>query len=136
MFYNSELSIFRDLNSNKISYIVEDVGNVFSALTQLQKLGIAFNHIKSINKNAFTGLSMLMELDLTGNNITSIQENAFLPLKGLNALKMNTSKCLKLTLQLIYWALNHPKPDSSSLIPDYYRSWSEFLDIFALPKFW
>jgi Leucine-rich repeat (LRR) protein len=71
---------------------VEDATGIFVPLTQLQKLGIAHNQIKSINKNAFVGLSQVTELDLTGNNVTSIQENAFSSMTlTLKTLKMNTS---------------------------------------------
>jgi len=83
---------WRELNSNKISYIVEDIGGAFSSLGQLLKLNLAHNGIKSINQNAFTGLARVTDLDLTGNNITSIQENAFFPMSSLNKLKMNTRK--------------------------------------------
>lgn len=72
--------------------MVEDFNGAFVPLTQLMKLGLAHNQIKSINKNAFKGLSQIKEIDLTGNNITSIQENAFLPTPNLVKLKMNTGK--------------------------------------------
>lgn len=72
--------------------MVEDINGAFSSLSQLWKLSLAHNKIKSINQNAFTGLVNLAELDLTGNNVTTIQENAFLPMPNLNKLKMNTRK--------------------------------------------
>ncbi|XP_011502166.1 PREDICTED: leucine-rich repeats and immunoglobulin-like domains protein 3 [Ceratosolen solmsi marchali] len=81
-----------ELSSNKISLFVEDATGIFVPLNQLQKLTIAHNQIKSINKNAFNGLSQVTELDLTGNNVTSIQENAFSSMSlALKTLKMNTS---------------------------------------------
>jgi len=81
------------MNFNKISYIVEDALGMFVPLTQLQRLGLAHNQIKSIHQNAFNGLSKLTEIDLVGNNITSIQENAFSPMaSSLTNLKMNSSK--------------------------------------------
>lgn len=81
------------MNSNKISYMVEDALGMFLPLVQLQKLGLAHNQIKSIHQNAFNGLSKLAELDLIGNNITSIQENAFSTMAStLINLKMNSSK--------------------------------------------
>lgn len=76
---------------------MEDAIGTFLSLTQLQKLGIAHNQIKSIHKNAFNGLTQLTELDLTGNNVTSIQENAFSPMAAtLTTLKMNTSEFFKI----------------------------------------
>lgn len=72
--------------------MVEDISGAFSPLSQLWKLGLAHNKIKSINQNAFTDLSHVIELDLIGNNITSIQENAFLSMSSLSKLKMNTGK--------------------------------------------
>jgi len=77
--------------------MVEDIGGAFSPLSQLWKLGLAHNKIKSINQNAFTGLIRVNELDLIGNNVTSIQENAFFPLSSLKKLKMNTRE-LKMSL--------------------------------------
>ncbi|XP_012221587.2 leucine-rich repeats and immunoglobulin-like domains protein 3 [Linepithema humile] len=79
-----------ELNFNKISYMVEDISGVFSPLSQLSKLGLAHNKMKSLNQNAFAGLSRVTELDLIGNNVTSIQENAFLPMTSLIKLKINT----------------------------------------------
>ena len=71
---------------------MEEAIGIFVPLRNLQKLGIAYNQIKSIHKNAFTGLQQVSELDLIGNNITSIQENAFSPMAStLTVLKMNTS---------------------------------------------
>ena len=70
--------------------MVEDINGAFVPLSQLLKLGLAYNQIKSINKNAFNGLLQITELDLTGNNITSIQENTFLTMPNLIKLKMNT----------------------------------------------
>lgn len=84
------MDFFRELNNNKISYMVEDITGAFVALEHLLKLGLASNQIKSVNKNAFTGLVSLTELDLVGNNITSIQENAFASMPSLAKLKMNT----------------------------------------------
>ncbi|XP_011876222.1 PREDICTED: leucine-rich repeats and immunoglobulin-like domains protein 3 [Vollenhovia emeryi] len=99
-----------ELNSNKISYMVEDINGAFSPLSQLWKLGLAHNRIKSINQNAFTGLSHLVELDLIGNNITSIQENAFLSMSNLSKLKMNTGALVcDCGLQwLSMWLREHP----------------------------
>ncbi|XP_014478669.1 PREDICTED: leucine-rich repeats and immunoglobulin-like domains protein 3 isoform X2 [Dinoponera quadriceps] len=87
--YTTNLRIL-ELNANKVSYIVEDFSGAFSSLSQLWKLNLAHNKIKSINQHAFTGLVRLAELDLTGNNVTTIQENAFLPMSSLSKLKMNT----------------------------------------------
>lgn len=84
--------VYRELNSNKVSYMVEDINGAFSSLSQLRKLSLAHNKIKSINHYAFTGLVSLAELDLIGNNVTTVQENAFLPMPNLNKLKMNTRK--------------------------------------------
>lgn len=81
--------------------MVEDIGNAFSPLDQLWKLGLAHNKIKSIQKDAFTGLSRVNELDLIGNNVTSIQENAFFPMSSLNKLKINTRE-LKIKFYFIY----------------------------------
>ncbi|XP_051173855.1 leucine-rich repeats and immunoglobulin-like domains protein 3 [Leptopilina boulardi] len=89
-FNNTQSLQVLELNSNKISYMVEDFSGAFVPLTQLMKLGLAHNQIKSINKNAFKGLSQVTEIDLLGNNITSIQENAFSPTPNLIKLKMNT----------------------------------------------
>lgn len=81
------------MNSNKISYIVEDALGMFVPLSQLKTLGLAHNQIKSIHQNAFNGLSKLGILDLNGNNITSIQENAFYTMGStLTNLTMNSSK--------------------------------------------
>ncbi|XP_015122758.1 leucine-rich repeats and immunoglobulin-like domains protein 3 isoform X1 [Diachasma alloeum] len=82
-----------DLNNNKISDMIEDITGAtgaFVSLNELSRLGLAFNQIKSINRNAFVGLKQLDELDLLGNNITSIQENAFTSMPRLSKLKMNT----------------------------------------------
>ncbi|XP_043503769.1 leucine-rich repeats and immunoglobulin-like domains protein 3 [Polistes fuscatus] len=79
-----------DLNSNKISYMVEDFNGAFSPLSNLWKLGLAHNKIKSVNRNAFIGLSHVTELDLSGNDITSIQENAFITMPDLKTLKLNS----------------------------------------------
>ncbi|KAL2724374.1 leucine-rich repeats and immunoglobulin-like domains protein 3 isoform X1 [Vespula squamosa] len=79
-----------DLNSNKISYMVEDINGAFGPLSNLWKLGLAHNKIKSVNRNAFIGLSRVTELDLSGNNITSIQENAFNTMPDLKKLKLNS----------------------------------------------
>ncbi|XP_032681212.1 leucine-rich repeats and immunoglobulin-like domains protein 3 [Odontomachus brunneus] len=87
--YTTNLRIL-ELNSNKVSYMVEDINGAFSSLSQLWKLSLAYNKVKSINQNAFTGLISLAELNLIGNNVTTIQENAFLPMPNLNKLKMNT----------------------------------------------
>ncbi|XP_011308382.1 leucine-rich repeats and immunoglobulin-like domains protein 3 [Fopius arisanus] len=82
-----------DLSNNKISDMIEDITRVtgaFVSLSQLSRLSLAVNQIKSINRNAFVGLKQLDELDLLGNNITSIEENAFTSMPRLSKLKMNT----------------------------------------------
>lgn len=83
-----------ELNENRISYMVEDINGAFAPLVNLEKLGLAGNRIKSINKNAFVGLIRLTELDLTGNNITSIQDNALISMPKLTKLKMNSGALL------------------------------------------
>ncbi|XP_020708763.2 leucine-rich repeats and immunoglobulin-like domains protein 3 isoform X2 [Athalia rosae] len=83
-----------ELNDNQISYMVEDINGPFAPLMNLEKLGLANNGIKSINKNAFLGLMRLSELDLTGNNVTSIQENALISMPKLSRLRMNSGALL------------------------------------------
>nr|XP_012136440.1 PREDICTED: leucine-rich repeats and immunoglobulin-like domains protein 3 isoform X2 [Megachile rotundata] len=91
---NRVYSIQRELNFNKISYMVEDINGVFDPLRQLWKLGLAHNDIKSVNKDAFRGLSSVTELDLSGNDVTSIQENAFASMTSLIKLRMNSRTLL------------------------------------------
>lgn len=83
--------------------MVEDISGVFSPLSQLWKLGLAHNKMKSLNQNAFAGLSRVTELDLIGNNVTSIQENAFLPMTSLNKLKIKTCEfklCISMSINV------------------------------------
>uniref|UniRef100_A0A0A9WXN4 Leucine-rich repeats and immunoglobulin-like domains protein 3 n=1 Tax=Lygus hesperus TaxID=30085 RepID=A0A0A9WXN4_LYGHE len=82
-----------ELNHNHISWIVEDMSGAFYGLKQLYKLGLAGNHITSLNQNAFAGLNNLKVLDLSKNSIKTIQENAFgsMPLAMLT---MDTSSLL------------------------------------------
>lgn len=67
----------RQLDSNKIPWAIEDANGIFRGLNSLLRFHLAWNNIKSINKNAFVGLNSLEYLDLSGNNITSVQKNAF-----------------------------------------------------------
>ncbi|XP_046746528.1 leucine-rich repeats and immunoglobulin-like domains protein 3 isoform X1 [Diprion similis] len=83
-----------ELNENKISYMVEDINGAFAPLINLEKLGLASNRIKSINKNSFVGLMRLTELDLNGNNITSIAENALISMPNLSRLRMKSDTLL------------------------------------------
>lgn len=86
-------SIFRELNHNHISWIVEDMSGAFHGLKQLYKLGLAGNQITSLNQNAFVGLSNLKVLDLSKNPIKTIQENAFAPMT-LSQLTADTNSLL------------------------------------------
>lgn len=47
---------------------------------------MAWNNVKSINKNAFVGLSNLEYLDLNGNEIISVQKNAFIEMPQLKVI--------------------------------------------------
>lgn len=103
-----------ELNENRISYMVEDINGAFAPLIKLEKLGLAGNRIKSINKNAFVGLMRLTELDLTGNNITTIQDNALISMPNLSKLKMNSGALLcDCALQwLSVWLRSHKYTDA------------------------
>lgn len=80
------LLFFRELNSNEISWSMEDVSGLFRGLNSLTKLSLKFNSIRSIAVYAFSGLPKLRNLYLEENDITSIQENAFETLRDLRDL--------------------------------------------------
>lgn len=66
----------------------------FSMLRKLDRLILAANKIKSINKNAFVGLQSLTYLNMSENNITSIELDAFTKLAMLNQLVLSTNNLL------------------------------------------
>lgn len=76
----------RELNSNQISWTMEDAAGAFRGLTSLTKLGLRANAIRSIAVHAFAGLPKLRQLYLEDNDIASIQENAFETLRDLRDL--------------------------------------------------
>ncbi|KAL4226043.1 otolith morphogenesis [Mactra antiquata] len=80
-----------DLHNNRVFATIEDVQGAFMGLSNLDKLNLINNFIKTITKEAFIGLDSLHVLLLDGNNITSIQGNAFEPLVQLRQLSFNTS---------------------------------------------
>ncbi|CAG5115947.1 unnamed protein product, partial [Candidula unifasciata] len=81
-----------ELNSNQISWTMEDAAGAFRGLTSLTKLGLKANAVRSIAVHAFAGLLKLRQLYLEDNDITSIQENAFETLRDLRDLRFNSSK--------------------------------------------
>ena len=84
----------RELNNNEISWTIEDTNGTFTELTQVTKLGLAANRIKSIARKAFAGMGSLKILDLHDNAIATIQENAFSELPSLEELRLNSSSLL------------------------------------------
>lgn len=66
----------------------------FNVLHQLDRLNLAENKIKSINKNAFVGLNGVTHLDMTANNITTMQVDAFAKMPQLKELLLNTTNLL------------------------------------------
>ncbi|KAL1130028.1 hypothetical protein AAG570_012971, partial [Ranatra chinensis] len=80
-----------ELNNNDIACMVEHMSGGFYILSNLLKLGLAFNKITSVNQFAFIGLNNLIELDLNGNDIKAIEESAFSSM-SLKKLHMNTTR--------------------------------------------
>lgn len=85
---------YSSLNNNKLSWAVEDVSGAFIGLSNLLKLHLAYNNIKSISKNAFTELRSIISLNLSDNNITTVQNGALGTLQHLKLLSMNTTTLL------------------------------------------
>ena len=70
-----------DLSFNKIRSIPS---NIFETLNKLDTLIISFNHIKCIKKTSFSGLVKLRMLSLYGNEIKTIPDGSFNDLKSLS----------------------------------------------------
>lgn len=123
-----------ELNNNEISWTIEDTNGTFTELTQVTKLGLAANRIKSIARKAFAGMGSLKILDLHDNAIATIQENAFSELPSLEELRLNSSsllcdcqlKWLPLWLQTsglassdhVTFRCGHPESLVGQLVPD------------------
>jgi Leucine-rich repeat (LRR) protein len=83
------------LDGNEISYTIEDMNAPFRGLSNLRKLGLSRNLIKSVGGSAFEGgLGSLEEIDLRANVISTVQENAFARLSHLLSVRMNSSSML------------------------------------------
>lgn len=82
----------------------------FSMLRQLDRLRLAANKIKSINRNAFIGLQALTYLDISENNITSIEMESFEKLTMLKSLILSTNNlvCDCNLLWFYKWLQNYP----------------------------
>lgn len=86
--------VCRELNYNEISWTIEDTNGTFTELSQVTKLGLAANRIKSVARKAFTGMQGLKILDLQNNAIATIQDGAFSELSALQELRLNSSSLL------------------------------------------
>ena len=87
-------SPFSELNHNEISWTIEDTNGTFTELSQVTKLGLAANRIKSVARKAFAGMQGLKVLDLNDNAIATIQDGAFSELPSLEELRLNSSSLL------------------------------------------
>ena len=85
---------FRELNHNEISWTIEDTNGTFTELSQVSKLGLSANRIKSVARKAFAGMQGLKVLDLHDNAIATIQDGAFSELPSLEELRLNSSSLL------------------------------------------
>ena len=85
---------FRELNHNEISWTIEDTNGTFTELSQVTKLGLSANRIKSVARKAFAGMQGLRILDLHDNAIATIQDGAFSELPSLEELRLNSSSLL------------------------------------------
>ncbi|XP_057370279.1 leucine-rich repeats and immunoglobulin-like domains protein 3 [Daphnia carinata] len=83
-----------ELNNNEISWTIEDTNGTFTELSQVTKLGLAANRIKSVARKAFAGMQGLKILDLQDNAIATIQDGAFSELSALEELRLNSSSLL------------------------------------------
>ena len=93
-------NVYRELNDNKLSSVLDDSSPVFIGLTSLSHLVLATNQIKSVSRHAFEGLDTLRHLDLTENDISSLQDKTFQHLSGLHAMLVSLVVCLSLSLSL------------------------------------
>lgn len=82
------------MNHNEISWTIEDTNGTFTELSQVTKLGLAANRIKSVARKAFAGMQGLKILDLQDNAIATIQDGAFSELPSLEELRLNSSSLL------------------------------------------
>ena len=78
--------LHRDLNSNEISWTLEDESSVFDGLTSLSNLQLAHNDIRSVSRRVFAGLSRLKHLNLDDNEISEIHAAAFEAMSDLRDL--------------------------------------------------
>ncbi|KAL1492673.1 hypothetical protein ABEB36_010897 [Hypothenemus hampei] len=79
---------------NKISWTIEDARGVFQDMTDLNKISLSGNNIKTINSDAFLGLKNVTYINLDRNNITSIHNNTFSKVPNLRQLIINTNSTL------------------------------------------
>ncbi|XP_052893907.1 leucine-rich repeats and immunoglobulin-like domains protein 3 [Anopheles moucheti] len=82
------------LNGNRISWTIEDMRGPFLGLSELERLYLNANEIKSVSRNAFLGLNSLTLLEMSQNNISSIQINAFKDTPRLKNLIMNSTNLI------------------------------------------
>ncbi|XP_053664433.1 leucine-rich repeats and immunoglobulin-like domains protein 3 [Anopheles marshallii] len=82
------------LNGNRISWTIEDMRGPFLGLSELERLYLNANEIKSVSRNAFLGLNSLTLLEISQNNISSIQINAFKDTPRLKNLIMNSTNLI------------------------------------------
>lgn len=82
------------LNGNRISWTIEDMRGPFMGLSELERLYLNANEIKSVSRNAFLGLNSLTLLEMSQNNISSIQINAFKDTPRLKNLIMNSTNLI------------------------------------------
>lgn len=93
-FYLTSCLRFSELNQNEISWTIEDTNGTFTGLSQVTKLGLAANRIKSVARKAFAGMQGLKVLDLKDNAIATIQDGVFSELPALEELRLNSSSLL------------------------------------------
>jgi Leucine-rich repeat (LRR) protein len=86
-----------DLSKNKLTSLDKEL---FSGLTQLQKLDLSKNKLTSLDKELFSGLTQLQKLYLWNNNLTQLDKNLFKNNTQLQELYLEDNKLTHLDKDL------------------------------------
>ena len=92
--------LYRELNNNQLSSVLDESSPMFAGLMSLSRLVLTANHIKSVSRHAFVGLDKLRHLDLTGNDIVSLQDDTLTRLSHLHTVLVSLSVCSSVCLSL------------------------------------